>query len=137
MRHSLWTRLMSVFLGVIVVGVIVMVLSVRLTTAAQLRLRVLSGDVAQANTLATLLAGYYSQNGSWIGVEDFLDAAPVAENAQPTNGMMGPGMMGPGMMRNWGDWMGLTRTTGPLVDRVVVLDTGWEGRRRHRPGQPG
>jgi signal transduction histidine kinase len=36
---------------------------------------------------------------------------------------MGPGgMMGPGMMNNWGDWMGVTRTTGPLTDRVVILD---------------
>ncbi len=122
MRTSLWTRLMGVFLGVIVVGVIVMVTSVRLSTAAQLRKRVLSGDVAQANALAALLAGYYSQNGGWNGVEDFLAAAPVAQDVSPTNDMMGPGMMGPGMMRNWGEWMGVARTTGPLADRVVVLD---------------
>ena len=124
MRHSLWTRLMGVFLGVIVVGVIVMVISVRLSTASQLRRRVLSGDVAQANALATLLAGYYSQNGSWNGVEDFLAAAPITEDVPSTDGMTGPGMMGPGMMRNWGEWMGLARTTGPLADRVVVLDSG-------------
>lgn len=121
MRNSLWTRLMSVFLGVIVVGVIVMVVSVRLTTAAQLRLRVLSNDVAQANALAPLLAGYYSQNGSWIGVETYLASAPQSQNPPATQ--MGPGMMGPeGMMGSWGDWMGVTRTTGPLADRVVVLD---------------
>lgn len=122
MRHSLWTRLMGVFLGVIVVGVIVMVVSVQLSTATQLRRRVLSGDVAQANALSPLLAGYYSQNRSWNGVEDFLATAPVAQDVPATNDMMGPGMMGPGMMRNWGDWMGVTRTTGPLADRVVVLD---------------
>jgi two-component system OmpR family sensor kinase/two-component system sensor histidine kinase BaeS len=121
MRNSLWTRLMSVFLGVIIVGVIVMVVSVRLSTATQLRRRVLSNDVAQANILAPLLSGYYSQNGSWIGVETYLDSAPQAQN--PPVDQRGPGMMGPGgMMENWGDWMGVTRTTGPLADRVVVLD---------------
>lgn len=121
MRNSLWTRLMSVFLGVIIVGVIVMVVSVRLSTAAQLRRRVLSNDVAQANALAPLLAGYYSQNGSWIGVETYLASAPQSQNLPATQ--TGPGMMGPGgMMQNWSDWMGVTRTTGPLADRVVVLD---------------
>jgi two-component system OmpR family sensor kinase/two-component system sensor histidine kinase BaeS len=121
MRNSLWTRLMSVFLSVIVVGVIVMIVSVRLSTAAQLRSRVLSDDVAQANALAPLLVGYYSQNGTWIGVETYLASAPQSQNlpATPTD----PGMMGPGgMMENWGDWMGVTRTTGPLDDRVAVLD---------------
>jgi signal transduction histidine kinase len=117
---------MGVFLGVIIVGVIVMVISVRLSTAAQLRRRVLSGDVAQANVLSALLAGYYSQNGSWNGVEDYLATAPKAQST-PDGGigpsMMGPEMMGPGMMKIWGDWMGVTRTTGPLADRVVMLDS--------------
>src|SRR3990172_11374136 len=76
--RSLWTRLMGVFLGVIVVGVMVMVVSVRLSTAAQLRRRVLSDDVTQANALASLLAGFYSQQQSWDGVEAFLASAPSA-----------------------------------------------------------
>lgn len=121
MRNSLWTRLMGVFLGVIVVGVVVMVVSVRLSTAAQLRRRVLSDDVAQANALATLLAGYYSQNGGWHGVETYLASAPQAQN--PPLIQTNPGMMGPGgMMENWGNWIGVTRTSVPLADRVVVLD---------------
>ncbi len=121
MRNSLWTRLMGVFLGVIIMGVVVMVVSVRLSTAAQLRRRVLSNDVAQANALAPLLASYYSRNGSWVGVETYLASAPQSQNLPATQ--TGPGMMGPGgMMENWGDWMGVTRTTGPLADRVVVLD---------------
>lgn len=137
MRNSLRTRLMSVFLSVIVVGVIVMIVSVRLSTAAQLRSRVLSDDVAQANALAPLLAGYYSQNGTWIGVETYLASAPQSQNLPATQtdpGMMGPGgMMGPEMtlapgasagVENWGDWMGVTRMTGPLADRVAVLDAG-------------
>lgn len=126
MCHSLWTRLMGIFLGVIVLGMIVMAVSVRLSTTAQLHKRVLSNDVAQANALAPLLAGYYSQNGSWAGVETYLASAPQSQNqaaAQSWPGMMGPGgMMGPEMMEIWGDWMGITRTTGPLASRVVVLD---------------
>ena len=121
MRNSLWTRLMGVFLGVIVVGVIVMVVSVQLSTAAQLRRRVLSDDVAQANALAVLLAGYYSQNGSWSGVESYLASGRQVQNTPQVG--MGPGMMGPGMMDHWEDWMGVTRSTGPLVDRVVLLDS--------------
>ena len=121
MRNSLWTRLMSVFLGVIVVGVIVMVVSVRLSTAAELRRRVLSDDVAQANALAVLLANYYSKNGSWSGVETYLASGPQAQN--PPQVGTDSGMMGPGMMDNWVGWMGVTRTTGPLVNRVVLLDT--------------
>jgi len=123
MRHSLWTRLMSILLSVIVLGVIVMFISVRLSTAAHLRRRVLTSDVAQANALATLLAGYYSQNGNWDGTEEFLATTPNHLDAPSPNSMMGPGIMGPGMMLNWRDWMGLARTTGLLADRVVVLDS--------------
>ncbi|MBI3763242.1 MAG: HAMP domain-containing protein [Chloroflexi bacterium] len=129
MRHSLWTRLIGVFLGVIAVGVVVMVTSVRLSTAAQLRRRVLSDDVAQANALASLLAGYYAENGNWNGIETLLASAPgwdgtlraTAVPAQP-GWTMGPGMMGPGMMGNWQGWFQVTRATGPVADRVVVLD---------------
>lgn len=123
MRSSLWTRLMGVFLGVIVLGVIVMVVSVRLSTDAQLRRRVLSDDVAQANALAPLLAGFYSQNGSWNGVESFLASAPTPTtqtDSQP-GGMMGP-MMGPWMMQDWLEWIQVARATAPAADRVVVLD---------------
>ena len=115
---------MGVFLGVIVVGVLVMVVSVRLSTAAQLRRRVLSDDVAQANALASLLAGFYSQQQSWDGVEAFLASAPsAATQTDPApGGMMGPGVMGPGMMGNWQQWFQVTSATGPIADRVVVLD---------------
>lgn len=125
MRHSLWTRLMGAFLAVIVVGVLVMVVSVRLTTAGQLRRRVLSDDVAQANALAPLLSGYFAQGQSWDGVEAFLASAPGTSQPQATpapGGMMGPGMMGPETMWNWGQWFRVVREAGPVDDRVVVLD---------------
>ena len=122
MRHSLWTRLMGAFLGVIIVGVVVMVISVRLTTAAQLHRRVLSDDVAQANALAPALSNYYQRQGSWGGVEAFLASAPGAAAAQaaPQPG----GMMGPEMMWNWQEWTQVTRATGSVAERVVVLDAG-------------
>ena len=115
---------MGVFLGVIVVGVAVMVTSVRLLTADQLRRRVLSDDVAQANALASLLAGFYSQNQSWNGVEaEFrVASAPTTQTELPPGGMMWPGMMGPGMMWNWQGWVQVTQATGPVASRVVVLD---------------
>lgn len=127
MRNSIWTRLMGVFLGVIIVGVIVMVVSVQFTTVSQLKRRVLSDDVAQANALAALLTGFYSQNGDWSGIESFLAAAP--SQATPTNpqvnDMMGP-MMGPQMMWSWEEWVQVTRTSGSIADRVVVLDSRGE-----------
>src|SRR3972149_3150217 len=98
MKGSLWTRLMGVFLGVIVVGVIVMVVSIRLSTASQLRRRVLSNDVAQANALAALLGSYYSQNGGGNEVELYLASVPQAQT--PPTLQMGPGMMGPASLRD-------------------------------------
>ena len=123
MRRSLWTRLMGVFLGVIVLGVITMVVAVRLTTSAHLQRRVLSDDVSQANALADLLAVYYAQQGSWSGVDEWLAGAATGPATQEPTVGMGPGMMGPGMMGDWmGRWFQTTRSTGPLDDRVVLLN---------------
>ncbi len=122
MRHSLWIRLLTVFLGVIVVGVIVMVVSLRFSAATNFSRRVLSNDVAQAQALAPLLARYYSQNQNWNGVAQFLNAAPQTGTNPSPSGMMG-GMMGGGMMGNWGEWFQAARTVGPTDSRVVVLDT--------------
>ena len=127
MRRSLWTRLMGVFLGVIVLGAITMVIAVRLTTSAHLQRRVLSDDVAQANALSDLMAAYYAQQGSWSGVDEWLaDAATGPATREPTVGI-GPGMMGPGMMGDWmSRWFQTTRSTGPLDDRVVLLNAAAE-----------
>src|SRR3990170_5954385 len=127
MRRSLWTRLMGVFLGVIVLGAITMVIAVRLTTSAHLQRRVLSDDVAQANALADLMAAYYAQQGSWSGVNEWLaDAASGPAAQEPTVGVS-PGRMGPGMMGDWmGRWFQTTRSTGPLDDRVVLLNAAGE-----------
>ena len=122
MRRSLWTRLMGVFLGVIVVGVITMVIAIRLTTSTHLQRRVLSDDVAQANALANLMAAYYAQQGSWSGVDEWLaDTATRPATQEPTAGM-GPGMMGDWMSR----WFQTTRSTGPLDDRVILLNAAGE-----------
>ncbi len=121
MRHSLWIRLLGVFLGVIVVGVLVMIISLRLSAAANFRRRVLSNDVAQAQALAPLLARYYSQNQTWEGVAAFLTAAPRAWTNPSPGGMM-DWMMGRGMMGNWQEWFQAARTSAPTDNRVVVLD---------------
>lgn len=123
MRQSLWTRLMRVFLGVIVLGAVIMVVAVRISTAAHVKRRVLSGDVAQANGLASLLADYYAQQGSWAGVERMLANAASVEPDDHREWGMGPGM-GPGGMMDWMEgWFQVTRDTGPVSDRVVILDS--------------
>lgn len=129
MRRTLWIRLMGVFLGVIALGVIVMVVSIRLSTASHLEKRVLSEDVAQANGLANLLADFYSQQGSWAGVEEVLADVPVIDSLDGQDwgpGIMGPGMMGEGMMDWMQGWFQVTRSTGPLDDRVVILNPAGE-----------
>jgi signal transduction histidine kinase len=126
MRHSLWVRLLTVFLGIIVVGVVVMVVSLRFSAATNFSRRVLSNDVAQAQALAPLLSHYYSQNQNWEGIMAFLATTPQAQNNPPWSGMMDRwmpnGMMGRGMMGNWSDWFQAARTVGPTDNRVVVLD---------------
>src|SRR3990170_2440298 len=122
MRRSLWTRLMGVFLGVILIGVITMVVAVRISTATQLQRRVLSDDIAQANSLADLLAAYYAQEGNWFGVEEWLSDASTRTASEEPGWMMGPGMMGDWMSR----WFQTTRSTGPLNDRVVLLSAAGE-----------
>lgn len=140
MRRSLWIRLMSVFLGVIILGVIVMVAAIKISTTTQLQRRVLSDDVAQANELAILLANYYARQGSWTGVDAWLvNAQSIGDSEDPgwlvgpgiMDGSAGPGGVGPSMpflndaggMMDWiGSWFRVTRSTGPVADRVVILD---------------
>lgn len=119
MRRSLWTRLMGVFLGVIALGVIIMFLSIKVSTATHLQRRVLSDDVAQANQLAGLLSDYYAQQGEWAGVEEMLAGAVTSTGGNNAGGIIGPGMMGSGMMEGW---FQVARSTGPLTDRVVILN---------------
>lgn len=132
MRRSLWSRLMGVFLGVILLGVVVMVISVRISTASQLRRRVLSDDVAQANELARLMAAYYADQGSWAGVDAWLEDMDVTGSEGQAGWPMGPGMMsgegmGPGVMGEWMQgWLRAARSTGPLQDRVVLLNASGE-----------
>ncbi len=121
MNRSLWLRLMGVFLGVIVLGMIVMVVSVRVSTAVHVQKRVLSDDVAQANGLASLLADYYLRKGNWIGVDGMLADVPTPGSGEKQGWTMGPGMMGPGMMDWMQGWFQVTRNTGPITDRVVIL----------------
>jgi len=121
MRHSLWIRLLTVFLGIIVVGVVVMVISLRFSAATNFSRRVLSNDVAQAQALAPLLSHYYSQNQNWEGVTTFLATTPQP-GTNPSPGWMMDGMMGRGMMGNWREWFPSARTVGPTDNRVVVFD---------------
>ena len=118
MKHSLWTRLMGVFLGVIILGVVIMFAAIKVSTATQLQRRVLSDDVAQANQLARLLADYFVEQGGWTGVERLLTDSVNITSDDSSGWMMGPGMMG------WNEgWFRVARNTGPITDRVVILNT--------------
>jgi two-component system OmpR family sensor kinase/two-component system sensor histidine kinase BaeS len=92
--------------------------------------RVLSDDVAQANTLSVLLSAYYSQQGSWGGVERLLEGVFSSDYSERSAWSMGPGMMdgdmmGSGMMGDWmmEGWIEMTRRTGPPSERVVILNS--------------
>jgi signal transduction histidine kinase len=133
---------MGVFLGVIVLGVITMIVAVRISTATQLQRRVLSDDIAQANSLADLLAAYYTQEGNWTGVEAWLSDVSTQPATEQPGWMMGSQEMGPRMMGDWmSRWFQTTRSTGPLNDRVVLLsaageviaDTGGASLREQHP----
>lgn len=107
---------MAVFLGVIVVGVLVMTVSYRFSASATLRRHVHSEDIAQANALALSLARFYAQNGSWEGVGAWLTAPPPAwADAMPS------GTTGHGLTENSSEWLA-ARASVAIARRVVLLD---------------
>lgn len=121
MRTSLRLKLMGILGVIVVTGALVTFLVVNLATATQFRRFVLTGDIIQAQSLAAVLADYYTRQGSWQGVEALLTNGPAAQAEimdRMMGGMMGHGM-GPGMTQAMVNAM---RGSGSLMDRVVLAD---------------
>jgi signal transduction histidine kinase len=121
MRTSLRLKLMGIFGVIVVTGALVTFLVVNLATATQFRRFVLTNDIIQAQSLAPVLADYYTRQGSWQRVEALLTNGPAVQAEimdRMMGGIMGHGM-GPGMTQAMVDAM---RGSGSLMDRVVLAD---------------
>ncbi len=126
MRTSLWLKLMGIFAVIILTGVVVTFVVVNLATASQFRRFVLTGDLIQAQNLSSLLADFYTQQGDWQEVESLLTTG-AAVQSEMMEGMMSHGMMmgmehGPMGSEGMQEMFDTMRSSGPLLDRVVLVD---------------
>ena len=99
MMRSLWLKLMSAFLLVVLIGGGIDTYLVSRSTRTQFSQYIDQNGRAFAQQLAPTLAQYYTRQGNWQGVENLLN--------NPWGGVMmndGMGMMGEG---NWGSWQGM------------------------------
>ena len=96
MRNSLIYKLMGAFLLVVLVGAaVISFLLVRSTRSAFTRYSNRNGQ-ALVTRLADRLGNYYSQNGSWAGVENYMNLEQRIEPAATQGGMMRMGRVMPG-----------------------------------------
>ena len=99
MMRSLWLKLMSAFLLVVLIGGGIDTYLVSRSTRTQFSQYIDQNGRAFAQQLAPTLAQYYTRQGNWQGVENLLN--------NPWGGVMmndGMGMMGEG---DWGSWQGM------------------------------
>lgn len=116
--RSLWLKLLSAFIGVILLSAGLNHWLVSRATSGQFSRFVVASGQAWVQQTALLLADHYARTGSWQGANSLLRApwsgsmmgmstAPAASTppAQPQSGWMDSGMMGHGM-ESADDWMG-------------------------------
>jgi signal transduction histidine kinase len=126
MRNSLIFKLMGAFLLVIAIGALVITILVSQATQSAFNLYTTRSGQVWAQRLAPALADYYSNSGSWQGVDAFLQSGNTVINP--------PGMMvnGPGQGKGLragqqpgGGMMGVLGQRLILVDGqgIVVSDT--------------
>jgi two-component system OmpR family sensor kinase/two-component system sensor histidine kinase BaeS len=128
-KHSLRSRLILSFLGVIVLAAgSVAVLANRITTDRFTYLVSHTGQM-QAYRLAPLFAEYYQQSGSWSGVEALLDLEAAFPGNSMGRGRHGAGMPMMSMMSSAQDGYDRWILAGP--DGRVVIDS--EGERADLP----
>ncbi|MFP4562110.1 MAG: ATP-binding protein [Spirochaetia bacterium] len=98
MRGGLGFKFMAAFAAVIITGGAVMYTVINLSTRRQYQTLARESDIAAAEALSRLFAGYYEQTGSWKGVERFfrlltereerVDEGPGGHMRGPRGGMM-------------------------------------------------
>lgn len=117
MRGSLFWRLMGAFAAVILVGVVVVTLIAKQTTAREFQQYMFRGQMMRLSDIAAELSAYYRAQGNWRDVSAMLRRA--------SGGMMGDmsGMMG-GMMGNSAGASGLW-----LADPNGVIFASADGSR--------
>ncbi len=120
MKRSLWLKLMVAFIAVILLGSAIDAWLTSRVTQTQFSRYVSASGQAWAQNLAPNFAAYYSQTGSWSGVETLLQNP--WQSGAGNNGMtLAPGAS-PGM-GNWGMGMGMEQ------------DHNWEMDNEHMPMQ--
>lgn len=92
MRHSLWFRLMAVFLVVIATGVVVVTLISNAASARQFSLFVSRRGEYWSAQVAPQFEAYYASRGSWDGIQASFAAPFGGTLPDQDTGMMG-GMM--------------------------------------------
>jgi two-component system OmpR family sensor kinase len=127
MRKSLLLKLLGAFLLVIVIGGLVVGVSSWQATRSAFSLYTTRISRTLSETLVTPLADYYTANGSWKGVDVFINSTlPVTPfmmgNSGP--GGMGRGMMGQGAGRFSSQRIILTDASGTVVHDSADLVTG-------------
>jgi signal transduction histidine kinase len=116
MRINLWVKLMGILAVIIITGAVIAFGLINWATTSQFRRFVLTGDTIQAETLAVLLADYYSRQGSWQDVEAFL--TQPALRGQMMGSMM-PGQMGRGPMWGWQNRQHMDEMTPEMLNRMA------------------
>lgn len=106
--RSLWLRLMGAFLLVILLGSAIDAYLVSRSTQGQFSRFVTQNGLAFARQYAPALANYYTQQGSWKGVEVLMSnpwqAYAEGQGASSSDQWQGKDGMG---WQNWGMWPGM------------------------------
>jgi signal transduction histidine kinase len=127
MRNSLLLKLLGAFLLVIVIGGLIIGLSTWQATRTAFSIYTTRISRSLSETLVTPLAEYYAANGSWNGVDVFInstlpDTPFMMGNSGP--GGMGRGMMGQGAGKSSSQRIILTDASGLVVHDTANLLTG-------------
>ena len=123
MKNSLWLKLMAAFIVVILIGGSIDAFFVSRVTQTQFSQYISSNGQAWAQSLAPGFGDYYSQNGSWSGVEVMFQNPWQTMSGNNmmwemgNGGMMGDDMwgMGEGGMMG-GDMWGMGMDNGMMMD---------------------
>jgi signal transduction histidine kinase len=126
MRNSLFFKLLGAFLLVIIVGSLIISLLVSRATGRAFNIYATRNGLIWGQELAPSLANYYTQTGSWQGVDELLQSLMILSHmpAGPSN-MMGQGRLSGQGPQNESNIMTMVEQRSILVDaqRWVISDS--------------